>query len=104
MCWRRTWTRISRAGARAGAESNVAEQVFTNLRRALASVGVSFTDVMKTTTFVTDVKHIPALRDTRARYFDSLHPPANTLVPVAALARPDLLLEIEAVVDLSGRR
>jgi 2-iminobutanoate/2-iminopropanoate deaminase len=78
--------------------------VFTNLRRALASVGVSFTDVMKTTTFVTDVKHIPALRDTRARYFDSLHPPANTLVPVAALARPDLLLEIEAVVDLSGRR
>jgi enamine deaminase RidA (YjgF/YER057c/UK114 family) len=48
--------------------------VFTNLRRALASVGVSFTDVMKTTTFVTDVKHIPALRDTRARYFDEIAP------------------------------
>jgi hypothetical protein len=28
-------------------------------------------------------------------------PPANTLIPVMALARPGLLLEIEAVVDLS---
>ena len=77
-----------------------AEQVFANLRRALTSVGASFRDVMKTTTFLTDLKNLPALRDTRARYFDAAHPPANTLVPVTTLARPDLLLEIEAVVDL----
>jgi enamine deaminase RidA (YjgF/YER057c/UK114 family) len=82
-----------------------AEQVFTNLRRALASVGASFGDVVKTTTFITDLKNLPALRDTRARYFDATHPPANTLVPVMTLARPDLLLEIEAVVDLpTGRQ
>jgi len=81
-----------------------AEQVFANLRRALESVGASFTDVMKTTTFITDLKNIPALRETRARYFDRQHPPASTLIPVAALARPELLLEIEAVVDLSGAR
>ena len=80
-----------------------AEQVFANLRRALASVGASFGDVVKTTTFITDLKNIPALRDTRARYFDSIHPPANSLIPVAALARPELLLEIEAVVDLPRR-
>jgi len=77
-----------------------ADQVFANLRRALASVGASFRDVMKTTTFMTDLKNLPALRETRARYFDAAHPPANTLIPVTALARPDLLLEIEAVVDL----
>lgn len=77
-----------------------AEQVFANLRRALVSVGASFGDVVKTTTFITDLKNLPALRDTRARYFDTMHPPANTLVPVTTLARPDLLLEIEAVVDL----
>jgi 2-iminobutanoate/2-iminopropanoate deaminase len=79
-----------------------AEQVFTNLSRALASVGASFGDVVKTTTFITDLKNLPVLREARARYFDAAHPPANTLVPVMALARPDLLLEIEAVVDLSG--
>jgi len=81
-----------------------AEQVFTNLRRALVSVGASFGDVVKTTTFITDLKNLPALRDTRARYFDARHPPANTLVPVTTLARPDLLLEIEAVVDLPKGR
>jgi 2-iminobutanoate/2-iminopropanoate deaminase len=78
-----------------------AEQVFANLRTALASVGASFGDVVKTTTFVTDLKNLPALREARARYFDASHPPANTLIPVSALARPGLLLEIEAVVDLS---
>jgi len=78
-----------------------AEQVFANLRTALASVGASFGDVVKTTTFITDLKNLPALRKARARYVDTPHPPANTLVPVSALARPDLLLEIEAVVDLS---
>lgn len=81
-----------------------AEQVFANLRLALASVGASFGDVMKTTTFVTDLRNLPALRAARARYFDATHAPANTLVPVATLARPELLLEIEAVVDLSRLR
>lgn len=77
-----------------------AEQVFANLRRALASVGGSFGDILKTTTYVTDLRNLPALRQARARYFDAAHPPANTLVPVATLARPELLLEIEAVAEL----
>jgi enamine deaminase RidA (YjgF/YER057c/UK114 family) len=81
-----------------------AEQVFRNLRLALASVGASFGDVVKTTVYITDLKNLPALRETRARYFDATHPPANTLIPVMTLARPDLLLEIEAVVDLPKGR
>jgi enamine deaminase RidA (YjgF/YER057c/UK114 family) len=39
-----------------------AEQVFANLGRALASVGASLADVVKSTTFITDAKHVPALR------------------------------------------
>jgi enamine deaminase RidA (YjgF/YER057c/UK114 family) len=81
-----------------------AEKVFANLRLALASVGASFGDVMKTTTFITDVKNVAALREVRERYLDPKHPPANSLIPVPALVQPDLLLEIEAVVDLSGKR
>ena len=81
-----------------------AEPVFANLQRALASVDATFGNVVKTTTFVTDLKNLPTLRETRSRYLDAVHPPANTLVPVAALARPELLLEIEAVVDLSGKQ
>jgi enamine deaminase RidA (YjgF/YER057c/UK114 family) len=77
-----------------------AEQVFTNLRRALSSVGASFGDVVKTTTLVTDVKNVPALREIRSRYLDPKQPPANTLM-VTQLVRPELLLEIEAVAVLS---
>ena len=77
-----------------------AKQVFGNLQVALASVGASFKDVMKTTTFITDMKHLATLREVRGRYFDAVHPPANSLIPVVALASPQLMLEIEAVVDL----
>jgi enamine deaminase RidA (YjgF/YER057c/UK114 family) len=77
-----------------------AAQVFSNLGRALASVGATFGDVMKTTTYITDVRNLGMLREARARYFDSARPPANTLIPVGALARPELLLEIEAVVEI----
>lgn len=76
------------------------EQVFANLRRALISVGASFADVVKTTTFVTDLSQLAALREIRARYLDPAHPPASTLVQVAALVRPEFLLEIEVVAAL----
>jgi enamine deaminase RidA (YjgF/YER057c/UK114 family) len=79
-----------------------ADQVFQNLRRALSSVGGSLDDVVKTTTFVTDQKNVEKLREIRLKYLDKAHPPANTLVVVSSLARPNLLIEIEAVAVLSG--
>jgi enamine deaminase RidA (YjgF/YER057c/UK114 family) len=77
------------------------EQVFQNLRRALASVGGSLDDLVKTTTFVTSPEHVPVLRELRAKYLGSASPPANTLVVVSALARPGLLIEIEAVAVMA---
>jgi enamine deaminase RidA (YjgF/YER057c/UK114 family) len=77
-----------------------AEQVYRNLQRALASVGGALDDVVKTTTYVTDVKNVSRLRDVRSRFLDASHPPANTLLVVSSLARADLLLEIEAVAIL----
>ena len=77
-----------------------AERVFANLRIALASVGATFSDVVKTTTFITDVANSAALREIRAKHLDPARPPANSMIGVAALARPGLLLEIEAVAVL----
>jgi enamine deaminase RidA (YjgF/YER057c/UK114 family) len=78
------------------------EQVFRNLERALKSVGGSMADLVKTTTFLTDIKHLPALRDVRARYLSKAQPPANTLVAVSSLARAELLIEIEGVAILGS--
>jgi len=79
-----------------------AEQVFRNLQRALESVGGSMADLVKTTTFITDMKHLPALRAVRAGYLARGQPPANTLVAVSSLARPELLIEIEGVAILGS--
>ena len=73
-----------------------ARQVFENLRRCLAEAGATFTDVVKLTYFVTDVAHLPAIRAARDEVIDTARPPASSAVQVAALFRPDLLLEIEA--------
>jgi len=79
-----------------------AEQVFRNLKQALESVGGSMADLVKTTTFITDIKHVPVLRDVRARYLARTQPPANTLVVVSSLARAELLIEIEGVAVLGS--
>jgi 2-iminobutanoate/2-iminopropanoate deaminase len=71
-----------------------AEQVYRNLEAALAAGGASFSDVVKMTTFVTDMSQAPAARAVRARYFGDM-PPANTLVEVKAL------IEIEVVAALA---
>ena len=73
-----------------------ARQVFENLRRCLAEAGATFADVMKLTYFVTDVAHLAAIRAARDEAIDTARPPASSAVQVAALFRPDLLLEIEA--------
>ncbi|KOG91282.1 RidA family protein [Streptomyces varsoviensis] len=73
-----------------------ARQVFANLGRCLAEAGATFADVMKLTYFVTDMAILPALRAARDEVIDTARPPASSAVQVAALARPDLLLEVEA--------
>ena len=83
----------------AGDMRTQAEQVFRNLEAALVAVGATFANVVKMNTYVTDISGTPAIREVRSRYLAS-HLPASTLVQVAALARPDLLVEIEAVAVL----
>jgi len=75
------------------------ERVYTNLRIALASVGGSLSDLVKTTTYISDRSQLSVLREVRTRYLDPAHPPANTVV-VAGLARAELLVEIEGVAVL----
>ena len=74
-------------------------QVFENLKLALASVGATFDNVVKINTYVTDMSQIQTLRDIRAKYY-SKNVPASTLVQIGKLAREELMIEIEAVAVL----
>ncbi|MEU9103336.1 RidA family protein [Streptomyces xanthophaeus] len=80
----------------AGDPAAQARQVFENLRRCLAAAGATFDDVVKLTYFVTDVAHLPAVREARDAVIPADRLPASSAVQVVALVRPELLLEVEA--------
>ncbi|MBC7897377.1 MAG: RidA family protein [Cytophagaceae bacterium] len=75
-------------------------RVFENLRLALQAVGASFDDVLSTTTYVTDMSQLAAFREARNRILRPEQLPANTLVQVVALARPEFMVEIQATAML----
>jgi reactive intermediate/imine deaminase len=86
----------------AGDMAAQAEQVFKNLQAALETAGAKFSDVVKMNTDITDMAKAPAVREVRARYFGQ-STPASTLVQVVALARPELMLEIEVIAVVPSR-
>ena len=78
-----------------------ARQVFENLKSALEAANASLANVVKITVFMTDLSGLPAFRRLRESYFPK-NPPASSLVKVAGLVLPELLIEIEAVAVVSG--
>lgn len=70
-------------------------QVFENLKAALAASNATFDHVVKISVFVTDLSQLQTFRDIRNIYFTG-QVPASTLVQVARLVRPELMIEIEA--------
>jgi reactive intermediate/imine deaminase len=71
-------------------------QVFENLKSALAAGGATFDNLVKVTTFVTDLSQMQTLRSIRAKYYGK-NAPASTLVQITKLANDDLMIEIEAI-------
>ena len=75
------------------------EQVYNNLGKTMESVGGKLTNIVKTTVYVVGSEHLDAIRAAREGRFGD-KPPTGTLVIVSGLARPEYLLEIEAVAYL----
>ncbi|MBX9390018.1 RidA family protein [Streptomonospora nanhaiensis] len=82
-----------------------AEQCYLNVGTALADAGGSFDDVVKVTVYAVDwsLDKMPLLIEgasrAAARLGTTALPPV-TLVGVAALGEPDILVEVEAVAVL----
>jgi enamine deaminase RidA (YjgF/YER057c/UK114 family) len=76
-----------------------AVQTFENLKQALAAVGATFDDVLKSNTYIVDYTPdvIGVIREVRSQYLPQEKAPASTLIGVQALAFEDLLIEIEAI-------
>ena len=78
------------------------EQCYLNVAAAIAEAGGTFDNVAKLTTYIADwtVDKMPMLQEGRARALKKLGVTSlapGTLIGVAALFTPGLLVEIEAV-------
>ena len=71
-------------------------QVGENVKTALAAAGATLNDLVKTTTFVTDIDEFFRHADVRMEYFGPALP-ISTTVEVRRLAHPDFLVEVEAI-------
>jgi enamine deaminase RidA (YjgF/YER057c/UK114 family) len=74
-------------------------QAATNLKAALAAVGATSKDIVKTNTYIVNYKQsdYSAMRDARSELFPEGEPPASTLVGVTSLAVDGLMVEMEAI-------
>ena len=78
-----------------------AVQAFENLKAVLAAAGSGMDKLIKVTIYVTDMAHFGIVVAMRERYFSPPWP-ADTLVEVAALALPELMIEIECIALADG--
>jgi 2-iminobutanoate/2-iminopropanoate deaminase len=80
-----------------------ARQALSNLKAMVEAAGGTINDIIKVNTYLTDLRYREELARVRAEFFPEGKLPASTLVGVAGLADPDMLVEIEAVAVLPER-
>jgi enamine deaminase RidA (YjgF/YER057c/UK114 family) len=76
--------------------SKQAEQVFINIKNAIADAGGNMENIVKLNYFLVEDQDIQPVRDIRDKFINTKTPPASTLVKVSRLFRDDVLLEVEA--------
>jgi enamine deaminase RidA (YjgF/YER057c/UK114 family) len=74
-----------------------------NVGSALAAAGATWDDVFKLTFYVTDTSALATVRAVRDEFVNIERPPTSSLIQVAGLFRPDLLIEIEAVAAIAEK-
>ncbi len=73
-----------------------ADLAWKNCLMVLEHNRLRISDVVKINHFITDAANLPAYTEVRAKYLGKDRP-ASTLLIVAGLARPDLLIEVEMI-------
>ena len=75
--------------------------ILTKIEKALAQAGATLADVVRTRMFVTDITRWEEIGRAHGERFRDIRPVA-TMVEVAALISPELLVEIEATAIVGG--
>lgn len=73
-----------------------AEQAMVNISTLLAEAGSGLSDIVKITVYLTDVRYREDAYRVIGRWLKGVHP-VSTGIVVTALARPEWLVEIDAI-------
>ena len=76
-----------------------ADRAYENVIRVLRAAGAAVTDIVKVTTYVTDMEAFNHTGEARKKHFGK-HFPANTVVQIGGLFMPDAMIEVEAIAVL----
>jgi 2-iminobutanoate/2-iminopropanoate deaminase len=70
-------------------------QILANMQAVLAEAGATLNDILKCNVYLADIRYFALMNEEFRKAFSD-EPPARTTVQ-AALAEPEMLVEIEAV-------
>jgi 2-iminobutanoate/2-iminopropanoate deaminase len=84
----------------AGDAARQAEQIFAHVDRVLEHVGADRSRIASVLIHLTNMEDRARINPVRIRYFGQ-HRPSSTLVQVAALIHPDLLVEVTCTAYLA---
>ena len=79
-----------------------ADVCFANISAVLAEDGMKLGDIARLSVYVTAREHMEGYRRSRDRHFPGT-PPSTTLLVIAGLARPEFVIEIEAIAAAPER-
>lgn len=76
---------------------------WSKIKKALDANGATLSDIVKATTYVTDVRYREEMRTCRKETFDGIPLPPHTFLQVVALARPGMMFEVDIVAAVAAK-
>jgi len=76
---------------------------YDKVKRVLAHHGATLADVVKVTTYITDLRHRLTLGKCVGETWGGVTFPTNTLIGVAALAFPEMIIEVDVTAIVAAK-
>jgi len=75
---------------------------FERMRKTLEAAGGQLEDIVTMTVFITDMSNGTRFTQLRRQFFPEDRYPASALIGIKELARPEMLVEIQAIAVVDG--
>jgi 2-iminobutanoate/2-iminopropanoate deaminase len=79
-------------------------ECLAKIERALVAEGATWNDVLKTTTWLSDMRHYDGFNEARSAFYATLAvPPASSTIGGAQFTSTDVCIEIEAIAVVPAK-